>query len=119
GLRRLPRAGVARLGCRQADQRERDAALAADIRVRLQRVEEMLACERRLPVPEVRPRELVEDPRFLQPVAAGLERRKRLPVEVERTGKSPAAAASCASPPSDSPAPSASPSRFWIASASE
>ena len=35
-------------------------------------------------MPEVRPRHLVEDPRFLQPVAAGLERRKRLAVEVER-----------------------------------
>ena len=83
-LHRPRRPLVLRLGCRQPDQREPDAAHAADIGVRLHRVEEVPPRERRLPVPKVRPRHLVEDPRFLQPVAAGLERRKRLAVEVER-----------------------------------
>ncbi len=71
------------LGGREPDQREPDSADARHVGVGLHRVEEVPARERRVVVPEVRPRHLGEDPGFLGAVADRFERGERLPVELE------------------------------------
>ncbi len=118
-LRGAVRAAVHRLGGGEPGERDPDAAHARNVGVRLHCIEEAAARERSVPAREIRPRHLGEGPAPPRPGHRS-PRTRRVTVRRGRAPppRSPRCAVREASPPRDMPAPSRSPVRSWISSAS-